>query len=59
MNILMMTIPVTLLLVTLFIVFFLAAVKSDQFDDLETPAHGILLDDLTDNEENNNQEKKG
>lgn len=48
MSILIMTIPVTLLLVTLFILLFLAAVHNDQFEDLETPAHAIFLEDQED-----------
>lgn len=46
MNILIMTIPVSILLVTLFIIFFIKAVRSKQFDDLETPAHIALLDEI-------------
>lgn len=45
MSILVMMIPITLLLVSLFVVFFLSAVFSDQFEDLETPRHQILLKD--------------
>lgn len=45
MSILVMMIPITLLLVTLFVVFFLSAVFSNQFEDLETPRHQILLND--------------
>ncbi|NQZ00428.1 MAG: cbb3-type cytochrome oxidase assembly protein CcoS [Bdellovibrionales bacterium] len=45
MSILVMMIPITLLLVTLFVVFFLSAVFSDQFEDLETPKHQILINE--------------
>ncbi|MEO0337527.1 MAG: cbb3-type cytochrome oxidase assembly protein CcoS [Pseudomonadota bacterium] len=45
MSILVMMIPITLLLVTLFVVFFLGAVFSDQFEDLETPKHQILMNE--------------
>lgn len=45
MSILVMMIPITLLLVTLFVIFFLSAVFSDQFEDLETPRHQILMND--------------
>lgn len=45
MNILLMTIPVSITLGIIFVLFFLAAVKSDQFEDLETPAHLPLSDD--------------
>lgn len=46
MNILIMTIPVSILLVTLFVIFFIKAVHAKQFDDLETPAHIALLDEI-------------
>ncbi len=46
MNILIMTIPISILLATLFILFFIKAVRSEQFDDLETPAHIVLLDEI-------------
>lgn len=45
MNALAITIPVTLLLVAFFVAAFIYAVRRDQFDDLVTPAHRILLDD--------------
>lgn len=45
MNALAITIPVTLLLVIVFVAAFVYAVRRDQFDDLVTPAHRILLDD--------------
>jgi len=38
-------IPIALLLVVIGIWVFFCAVKSDQFDDLEGPAHSILFDD--------------
>lgn len=54
MIILIMTIPVTITLVFLFILLFLSAVRRGQFDDLETPQHSIFLDNET-NIENNNK----
>lgn len=45
MNALAITIPVTLLLVAVFVAAFIYAAKHDQFEDLVTPAHRILLDD--------------
>ena len=45
MNALAITIPVSLLLVVFFVVAFIYAVRRDQFEDLVTPAHRILLDD--------------
>jgi cbb3-type cytochrome oxidase maturation protein len=38
-------IPLALVLVVAIVWFFLWAVRSDQFDDLEGPAHRILMDD--------------
>ena len=37
--------PMAVALGALFLTGFLFAVKGDQFDDLETPAHRILLND--------------
>lgn len=44
MEILYILIPVAILLVIAMIAGFLWAVKSGQFDDLEGPAHRILMD---------------
>lgn len=54
-------IPLALLLVAIIVWIFLWAVKSDQFDDLEGPAHRIIMDDddkvkeKTDNESSDNK----
>ena len=45
MNILFLLIPISLVLLGLIIWAFLWAIKSGQFDDLEGPAHKILMDD--------------
>jgi cbb3-type cytochrome oxidase maturation protein len=45
MTILYIIIPVAFILVSFFVYIFLWAVKSEQFDDLETPAHKMLIDD--------------
>ena len=45
MEILYLLIPLSLVLVGVIIWFFLWAVRSGQFDDLEGPAHQILMDD--------------
>jgi len=45
MTILYVIIPIAVFLVSFFAVIFLWAVKGEQFDDLETPAHKILIDD--------------
>ncbi len=48
MTILYVIIPIAVILVSFFVWFFLWAVKNEQFDDLETPAHKILIDDWND-----------
>ena len=45
MRILYLLIPLTLILMGIAIWAFIWAVKSGQFDDLEGPAHRILMDD--------------
>ncbi|HEX9628319.1 MAG TPA: cbb3-type cytochrome oxidase assembly protein CcoS [Acidiferrobacterales bacterium] len=45
MEILYLLIPLALVLVAIIIVVFLWAIRSGQFDDLEGPAHRILMDD--------------
>ena len=45
MNIIYLLIPIALVLIGIGIAAFLWAVKSDQFEDLEGPAHRILFDD--------------
>lgn len=45
MNILYLLIPLGLILVALMVLAFFWAVKRGQFDDLDTPAVQILLDD--------------
>jgi cbb3-type cytochrome oxidase maturation protein len=45
MEILYLLIPLSLLLVGLIVWIFLWAVRSGQFDDMEGPAHQILMDD--------------
>ncbi len=45
MNILFLTIPISLLLALFFVVAFVIAARRDQFDDLVTPAYRILWDD--------------
>ena len=54
MNILIMTIPVSLTLGILFLLFFLSAAKDDQFENLDTSAQLPLSDD----EENDFNNKK-
>lgn len=47
MDIIYLLLPVALIILIIIIVVFLWAVKSDQFEDLEGPAHRILMDDDT------------
>jgi len=51
-------IPVTLLLVIGFVVAFLWATRDGQFDDLETPAHRILADEVNLNLKENKRDKQ-
>ena len=45
MEIIYLLIPLTLILVAVIVWVFLWAVRSGQFDDMEGPAHQILMDD--------------
>lgn len=45
MDVLYLLIPVSLVLVVAIVAVFLWAIRSGQFDDLEGPAHRILMDD--------------
>ena len=45
MEILFVLIPLALGLSSTMVVFFILAARSGQFDDLETPAHRMLIDD--------------
>lgn len=47
MDILYLLIPLSLVFVVVIAVVFLWAVKSGQFEDMEGPAHRILMDDDT------------
>ena len=48
MDIIFLLIPLSLVLVAIIIAAILWAVRSRQFDDLEGPAHRILMDDDSD-----------
>ncbi len=62
MEIIFLLIPLSLLLIGLMVWVFFWAVRSGQFDDLEGPAHRILMDDdspsvdAPEEEENKNKE---
>jgi cbb3-type cytochrome oxidase maturation protein len=61
MDIIYLLLPVALIIVIIIIAVFFWAVKSDQFEDLEGPAHRILMDDKTKNASDSgkqNEEKK-
>ena len=45
MDIVFLLIPLALVFVVVVVWIFMWAVRSDQFDDLEGPAHRILMDD--------------
>ncbi|WP_353573352.1 cbb3-type cytochrome oxidase assembly protein CcoS, partial [Candidatus Albibeggiatoa sp. nov. BB20] len=45
MEILFLLIPISLLIIGIIVWMFLWAIRSGQFDDLEGPAHQILMDD--------------
>lgn len=45
MNIIYFLLPMALLMGLVFLVLFAIATKEGQYDDLETPAHRLLLDD--------------
>ena len=45
MEVIYILLPVALIIVIIIIAIFYWAVKSDQFEDLEGPAHRIIMDD--------------
>ena len=45
MEIIYLLLPIALILVVIIVWIFMWAVKSDQFEDLEGPAHRIIMDD--------------
>jgi cbb3-type cytochrome oxidase maturation protein len=45
MNVIYLLLPLALLLAFVFVALYLWAAKHDQFEDLDTPAKRILLDD--------------
>ena len=63
MEVIYLLIPVVLLLVGAIAVIFFWAIRSGQFDDLEGPAHRILMDDDSphpvDESENNRNKDEG
>lgn len=45
MNVLLLMIPMAILFGMIFIAFFILSVKSGQYDDLDTPASRLLIDE--------------
>ena len=45
MSVLFFSVPIALLLAFIFVAAFVWSTKKGQFDDLDTPAHKMLLDD--------------
>ncbi len=56
MEIIYLLLPIALILVVIIIWLFMWAVKTDQFEDLEGPAHRIIMED--DDRVNNNKDEK-
>lgn len=48
MDLVFFLLPVSLILASVAVAAFIWATRSGQFDDLETPAHRVLLDDADD-----------
>lgn len=57
MDIIYLLLPVALIIVIIIFAVFFWAVKSDQFDDLEGPAHRILMDDDEKHNQDSDQKK--
>ena len=58
MDIIYLLLPVALIIVIIIIAIFFWAVKSDQFEDLEGPAHRILMDDDKKPDEHSSEKTK-
>lgn len=52
MNILYLLMALAIVFILMFVGFYIWAVRKGQFDDLETPAHRILIDEDTKIKEN-------
>lgn len=55
MNVIWFLLPIAILLGTTFLVAFIIAARNGQYDDLETPAHRMLLDDSSSTERKRNK----
>jgi len=58
MEIIYLLIPLSIILVGLIIWIFIWAIRSGQFDDLEGPAHQILMDDDSPQPESGEKQKQ-
>ena len=57
MNIIFLTLGVSITIAFLFLIAFIWSARKGQYDDLETPSHRMLLDDIeTDNKNIKNTE---
>ena len=57
MNIIFLTLGVSITIAIVFLIAFIWATRKGQYDDLETPGHRMLLDDIeTENKNTNNTE---
>lgn len=59
MSIIFILAPLSLLLAGVFVFLFFRAVESGQFQDLETPAHRMLIDSVDSVDSVNAEKKKG
>ena len=59
MDILFLTIPVALVLALIFLTVFIYSVVKGQFEDLDTPAYRILLDDKNKKGNSNDSKESG
>lgn len=57
MNIIFLTLGVSIFIAIIFLAAFIWATRKGQYDDLETPSHRMLLDDY-ENESGNNKVKE-
>lgn len=53
MNVIALIIPLSIILGALFVVCFIIAARSGQYDDLDTPAYRLLIDEEDKNKESN------
>ncbi|MCC5809440.1 MAG: cbb3-type cytochrome oxidase assembly protein CcoS [Ectothiorhodospiraceae bacterium] len=58
MTIVYISIPISLILVALGVWAFFWAVRSGQYDDLDTPAYSVLLDEETDRKNRKSEKKR-